>query len=134
MADVVTFKKRTASKGNLRKKSDDGDEEEIDLTNLNDIKLQQNMRVRNTGTDINNLVKKKIDTPAIIEGKTLETVMGSQFSLQSENSHQGAIPHDKMMEKYVEEKLGLADNKRLVLTRRFLCNFNVYVTHTAYRR
>lgn len=130
MTEQPVFKKRSgANKGNLRKKLDDDDTDitqEIDKEYLSDIKLHQTMRMKRAGTTLDNLSRKKTSsektTSGVSKTETVETVLGSQFSLQTDSGFDGGLPHEKMMEKYIEDKLGLKQLETFVFNR--FCSFS----------
>lgn len=114
------FKKRsgTANKKTIRKAGGDSgnDTDDDNIVDISEIKLQQNMRSRTSGTALESLFKKR-STNAVSDDnsqsdKTVVTVLGTQFSVQSETSLQSGTIHEKMMEKYIDDKLGVNDESR----------------------
>lgn len=114
----VTFKKRSAKVSNVRKK--DASEEdvepgdEVSSETLQDIKLQQTVRARKAGSSLEALSKPAVATATKVSvsdesGKTIESVMGTQYTTQMDYGiSANNIPHKKLMDQYIENKLGLA--------------------------
>jgi hypothetical protein len=120
----VVFKKR-ANKGSVRRKEqepEDGaaeEQEEIDSTMLQDIKFQQTMRAKKGGSSTEALIKPAAlrATGEVVEeeeegDKTIESMMGTQYTVQVENGIQNVVPHKKLMDKYIDEQLGLTTQKK----------------------
>jgi hypothetical protein len=112
---TVTFKKRSVKASNVRKKSEvDGDDqhEEYDANVVQDIKFQQTMRARKTGSSIDALTKVVHNNKNVEDdndqSKTIESVMGTQYTTQVENGLQSTVPHKKLMDQYIDDKLGLS--------------------------
>ena len=112
----VTFKKRGAKVTNTRKKDANDDDleagDEVSSETLQDIKLQQTVRARKSGSSLEALskaaVSKEKTSVSDEGGKTIESVMGTQYTTQMDYGIQSNnIPHKKLMEQYIEEKLGL---------------------------
>lgn len=112
----VAFKKRGNKSSNARKKdlNDDNLEagDEVSSETLQDIKLQQTVRARKSGSSLEALSKaassKNTVTGSDEGGKTIESVMGTQYTTQMDYGIQSNnIPHKKLMEQYIEDKLGL---------------------------
>lgn len=113
---VVSFKKR-AVKGNTtrRRETDSNDalEEDISADTLRDIKLQQTFRARKSGSSMDSLAKKSSTVSSTGEAnanetRTIESVMGTQYSSQMDYGIQSNnIPHKKLMDQFIEDKLGL---------------------------
>jgi len=125
----VLFKKRAGKKvNNVRRKDatkaiDEGDEggsdiNEVDNSMLEEIKFQQIMRTRKGGSSIEALglanahrkvsAAEKGKTEKEEETKTIESVMGTQYTVQVENGIEKMIPHKKLMDQYIEEQLGIS--------------------------
>jgi hypothetical protein len=113
------FKKRTVNPGgtNIRKRksdihdiSEEVDEEEIER--VKEIKQLQEMRVRKNGISIEELahsdrsMREKVDA---VE-RTVENMLGSQFEVRVDNLD-SATPHKRLMEQFINEKLGLNSGK-----------------------
>jgi hypothetical protein len=115
----VVFKKRGSVAGKIRRKADnddEDDEQEINTERLLDIKLQQTVRQRKSGASVESLHKLSGSTGkgsgSTGEGGTIESAMGTQYTVQIDNGLQAnAIPHKKLMEQFIDEKLGLANQK-----------------------
>jgi hypothetical protein len=123
----VVFKKR-ANKGSVRRKEQpeegtvaEEDQEEIDSSMLQDIKFQQIMRARKSGSSAEALTKagasRRANGGEPVEeeeegDKTIESMMGTQYTVQVENGIQNVIPHKKLMDKYIDEHLGLSREKK----------------------
>lgn len=112
---IVSFKKRAPKSNSTRKKEDDENpEEDISAETLRDIKLQQMFRAKKSGSSIDNLSKKAscglIDgSTDLSETRTIESVMGTQYSSQMDYGIQSNnIPHKKLMDQYIEDKLGIS--------------------------
>ncbi len=93
-------------------------EDEVNISNQSDTRLQQGLRGKDVGASLDTLAKKK-SVVAIVPGevKTVENVLGSQFSAQSDSGdHSTHLPHEKMMEKFIDEQLGLNKPKRFGVT------------------
>ena len=122
----VLFKKKTI-KGNIRKKEnqetidnnsnsnkeviDNDNNDEIDKRLLEDIKLQQTMRNRKSGSSLNSLLsnKTKNETNMVESIKTIESVMGTQYTSQIDYGiENNSIPHKKLMDEYINNKLGIS--------------------------
>ena len=109
------FKKRNGTnKNNIRKRSvDENENDDNDMEQIIDIKLQQSLRNKCSGTSLEDLkIKSSSSSKSSKLDITVETVLGAQFSVQSDSVHQTGVSHDKIMEKYIEEKLGLNDKPR----------------------
>lgn len=123
-APAVIFKKRAARANSSRKRDavedEQQEEEEISTTTLSDIKLQQTFRAKKSGSSIDSLSKKATSTVAngetsMSETRTIESVMGTQYSSQMDYGIQSNnIPHKKIMDQFIEDKLGLAKDNKLV--------------------
>lgn len=122
VAPTIIFKKRTAKASSSRKRDDVGEdkeeEEEISKTSLSDIKLQQTFRAKKSGSSIDSLSKKSTGTVANSESnqnetRTIESVMGTQYSSQMDYGIQSNnIPHKKIMDQFIEDKLGIAKDDK----------------------
>ena len=113
----VTFKKRSAKVVNVRKKDVNEDDvepgDEVSSETLQDIKLQQTVRARKTGSSLEALSKPAATASKAVvsdeSGKTIESVMGTQYTTQmAYGISTNNIPHKKLMDQYIENKLGLA--------------------------
>lgn len=107
----VVFKKRGAKGANLRRRANSEDaDEETNSSVLADIKLQQTVRQRKSGASIDILSKpltsKSSTTSDPYESKTIESVMGTQYTSQLDYGLQVNIPHKKLMDQYIDERLG----------------------------
>ncbi len=112
----VMFKKRAGKgNGNIRRvESAEKNEPEdiVDLNAVTELKLEQSQRKRNRGYVIDGIeleLRKKTDyqkdgdKPA----RTIESMIGNQFSVRADNGLNGGMDHEKIMEKYVKDKLGI---------------------------
>eukprot|EP00981_Chlorochromonas_danica_P001393 scaffold296_cov164-Ochromonas_danica.AAC.10 len=120
----TTFKKRSlpqANGGNVRKRKVDTETEEEDLAlaKLREVKHLQDSRTRKNGISAEELAhsqQSSSSSSSLKEGssnktteKTVETMLGSQFSSHGLGT---TVPHEKIMEAYINEKLGLLENDR----------------------
>lgn len=113
----IVFKKRSSKSTNVRKRALNDDElevgDEISAESLQDIKLQQTVRARKTGSSLEALSKPAVtvkEKPVANDdrGKTIESVMGTQYTTQMDYGiGSNNIPHKKLMDQYIEENLGL---------------------------
>ena len=114
------FIKKRQIRKNLRKSEDNEDSNDIDLNEatvdfeaLADLKLEQNARKKVRGVISTNLQteeKSKIDVQSNAK-RSIEGMIGSQFSSQIDYGL-SATKHDQLMEKYVQEKLGVTSSNR----------------------
>lgn len=106
-------RKEPVSEGTSEQQDDIALKEEEDNLNVSDIKLQQQMRVRKVGASASSLIKPESKQRRDPTGtsnatdSTLETVMGSQFSSQMDYGLQESVPHKKILDAFIDEKLGL---------------------------
>jgi hypothetical protein len=116
MEGAVNFKKRAPKGGSVaRRKADPDsgdDEDEVCKTALSDVKLQQSVRQRKHGATVDALGKPTTTgSSSSSDGmgtKTIESVMGTQYTSQIDYGVQASVPHKKLMDQYIEEKLGAA--------------------------
>ena len=130
---VIAFKKRQSKVIHARKRdssaatendsgsdkngASDEESEDIDFQALSDIRLQQRFRVRKAGALISTFDKGK-DVPngkkkySTTGGKsaTIETVMENQYSSQMDYGMEDSVPHKRLMDAFIDEKLGLKKN------------------------
>lgn len=109
------FKKKRPINQNLRKSDDndsssdsDSNETTVDFGAIADLKMEQNARKKVRGVISSNL---QIDEKSRIDLKSnpkrsIESMIGSQFSSHIDNGL-SATKHEQLMEKYVQEKLGV---------------------------
>lgn len=132
MSDVdgaaVVFKKRAVKSNNARKREmpikEEEDTEETGSNptlTLSDIKLQQTIRQRKTGLSIDALSKASKNTASSgvdeVGVKTIGSVMGKQYTTEIDYGIQANIPHKKLMDQYIDEKLGLSKSERYAACR-----------------
>jgi len=98
---------------NESKEADEEGEEGVDTQSLLDKKLEQKLRQRQPGVDAESINKsgKASITANDTEGrKSLQSVTGKQFSSRKDDGlgsgSSEVIPHEQLLEKYVEERLG----------------------------
>lgn len=100
----------------LRKDDEDDEEDVVDEQRLRDIKEQQLARHRKKGVSAESLAK---TVKANGAGKsssggasTVETMLSSQFSVTVDNGLATTVPHEKIMQQYIDEKLGLTQTAK----------------------
>lgn len=112
------FKKRNP-KSNVRIKEASvvDSDDEAHSQQLQEIKAQQNMRSRKSGSSADRLYKsghnEKDEAKNPAEKKTIESVMGNQYTAHIDYGIQNVVPHKKLMDEYIEEKLGFS--KKIML-------------------
>jgi len=109
----MSFKKRSKIP-NSRKKESDIDEDDLDISIISVIKADQEIRkIKNPGITIdssgNKQVKAKVNHQTIAP-KTINNMMESQFASTGGDAV-SSVQHEKYMEAYIEEKLGLKNNR-----------------------
>ena len=88
------------------------------LNSLKEVKESQSLRLKSRGLKVDSLElgdqesSKKTSSVSGVK-RSIESVMDSQFAVQKENGLGGAMSHEQLMEKYVQEKLGLAQDNGL---------------------
>lgn len=128
----TTFKKRSlpqANGGNVRKRkveAETEEEEDLALAKLHEVKHLQDSRTRKNGISAEELAhsQQSSSSSSLKEGlhnnkmteKTVETMLGSQFSSRMDHGLGTTIPHEKIMEAYINEKLGLLENGRYAIS------------------
>ena len=112
---IFMFKKREA-KGHIRKTEDsDDDDDNVKEDNvkediIGDVKARQLQRkkIKYDFSEIPTIDSSKTKTHKPSEAsKSIQAMMGSQFAIKLEDSNKFNA-HEKIMEKYINEKLGLA--------------------------
>jgi hypothetical protein len=113
----VVFRKRSVARGNLRKKddppvqnehnNDEGDEHGINRSNLTDLKLLQSLKPHKEGISVEVLNKPSDSTTKSTAKATGSSAFASQFNSKMDYGIQTNMPHEKIMEEFIEEKLGL---------------------------
>lgn len=102
--------------GDNRTNQEDDDDKGIDNRSLKDIKLEQQLRRRQIGVDAESIVKASAALamaakikPATKDAVGIGSAMGTQFSSRGETIGPSSSinPHEKIMQSYVDEKLGL---------------------------
>ena len=130
ISNEVVFKKRII-KGNIRKKESDSNQndlndnlhddndskDELDKHILEDVKLQQTMRNRKSGSSLLILTNKNNKNTNLNEDdqvKTIESVMGTQYTSQIDYGidNNNTIPHKKLMDEYINERLGISNQTK----------------------
>lgn len=138
----VKFKKKSI-KGNLRKKeigadagNDSTDDKDRDETNeeiagedtINFIKYQQNMRMKKSGLSHDKLQKKNVKKTSNNgeewePNKNIDTVMSNQFAVDKGDGYGtggNGHAHEKIMEQYVNSKMGLDEKAESKLEKKEL--------------
>lgn len=124
-----TFKKR-GFKGKIRSSSgpevkvEEGDEGDVDKQKLNDLRLVRELKKRKSGTDVVRGLNKAAkvvkgagdgggEVGESLEVSGISATMKSQFSSNRRmyDDPIGTIAHRDIMERYVEEKLGLVNGE-----------------------
>lgn len=108
---MSTFRKRNVSRSNvkLRTNGSESEEDEVNLETISDKKFEQNLRARSSGTASSNLLK---STANGSKGNDNEDNY-AQFAKSEQSVHE-AVNHDKIMESFIEKKLGITADKRCV--------------------
>lgn len=126
--------KRRVNKGNLRKRLYDGEDgngsldisqndqedEGVAEDGLLELKMQQSLRNRKKGASAEALLKSSTSNQEKKSSKDLSnptdlspTALGSQFNSRMDYGLQtDVIPHKNIMEKYINEQLGLLDDEK----------------------
>ena len=111
------FKKR-CSKGNIRKREENTSENEGDdetnLDMLQYLKAEQELRKKLKGQSLVELVDenpKATKQTKQTARHSIEDMMGSQFALRTDDAH-NFHSHEKIMEQYINEKLGLVEDTK----------------------
>lgn len=115
-ASSIIIKKRHTRPNQRRRddsddeKPDNGDQQnsEIDRNKLKDIKLLQQVRQRQSGVSVQELIlgDKKSDR-AGNGTDDLKTIFGNQFNSTMDYGFQQDVPHQKLMEDFIDQRLGL---------------------------
>lgn len=105
------FKKRVpkgSSRKSIRDDSEADDAEEYAI--IQDLKEQQQWRKKVKVRD-NSVEKLKVEDVAVAE-HSIESMMGSQFSVRSENGTADFLAHQRIMEEFIQSKLGISNTDK----------------------
>eukprot|EP01031_Cornospumella_fuschlensis_P029492 gene29492-35597_t len=112
-------RKGAAPQSNIRKRKIDESEEQddddvVDYDRLKAIQESQESRVRKHGVTTEELAQVSKEKKALgkDEERTVEGMMGTQFSVTVDHGLGTTIPHQRIMEQYINEKLGLNKPKQ----------------------
>lgn len=112
------FKKRPR-KDNIRRvienvHDDDFEESGANIAAMQMLKAEQELRKKLKGQSLVDLVKGEsslLDTQTETSKRSIESMMGTQFSLKCEDGV-SYVAHERIMEEFIEEKLGLKEEKK----------------------
>jgi hypothetical protein len=115
-APIAVIKKRSPRPNQRRREEDDSNNQEkdereddgIDREKLKDLKLLRELRQAQTGVAVEDLIRgdKKSSRPNQT-ADDLKSMLGNQFNSRMDYGMQQEVPHQKLMEEFIEEKLGL---------------------------
>lgn len=110
---LVKFKRREPKQTNVRRKSTDEEEEEEDTVNtekINEFKLLKTLKSRDVGIEYGSdgqVAKRESGKRESSSAPDLSSRLSSQFSSQIDRGIGVNIAHEQIMQKYIDEKLGL---------------------------
>jgi hypothetical protein len=118
---------KKSSRSNLRKRAlpNDDCEEEDDSIVVNSseflsmVREEQKLRVKKNGivvdtsaaaANIANAADANVKNKSKLSKKSIESTMKNQFSSQSSTDNYGSVSHDKILDEYIADKLGLKND------------------------
>ena len=104
-------RKLRRSDNNDSNSDSDSNEVSVDFGAIADLKMEQNARKKVRGV-VSSTFQIDENSKADVKSnpkKSIESMIGSQFSSHIDNGL-SATKHEQLMEKYVQEKLGVADS------------------------
>ena len=117
---VIMFVKRVI-KGKFRNQVDNDiadqveneDDQSESSTAMIDMKLEQNLRKRRLGTEFSSDAAVVVKPGKVYKSsvqKSIESTLGSQFESRiDDGTGSSAFNHEKIMEQYVNQKMGIAE-------------------------
>ncbi len=108
--------KKRNNRTNQRKRDSSDEEEgsEIDREKLKDLKLLHQLKQRQSGVAVQELVVgDKKSEKSQTTSDDLKTKLGNQFNSHMDYGLQQSVPHQNIMESFVNEKLGLNNKSEL---------------------
>jgi hypothetical protein len=126
---IIMKRKAFAARGNARKKSDDdtagtmidqsqdsndSDEYGIDKQKLEDLKLLHSVKKRREGISVETLAYGDKKDKKMSSVGDFKNSFASQFNSRMDHGLQTTVPHEKIMEEYINEKLGVKHDQSVV--------------------
>ena len=126
-APTISFIKKRPNRSNQRKRTDDDEDntkttsvdntkdDGIDREKLKDLKLIHQFKQRASGLSVEELLHgDKKATHNNKQTDDLKSILGNQFNSRMDYGIQQNIPHEKLMEEYINQKLGLNQQQYVI--------------------
>ncbi|RYH12701.1 hypothetical protein EON65_37545 [archaeon] len=109
----ISAAQSTARKRRIEEAEGQDEDDVVDYEKLKAIQESQESRVRKHGVTTEELahVSKERKSSSGEEERTVEGMMGTQFSVTVDHGLGTTIPHQRIMEQYISDKLGLQKPK-----------------------